>query len=385
MKLPLAAASRRLLSALAALLLGLASATAEEAVLVSSTAPGLTPGMILGDGQPLSLPEGASATLLFRSGQMVKLQGPFSGALPAPEGAASATALAGALRMQGVDASVIGGSRDVAPSARRAMSGHDIPINPQRSATYCIGSRDSLWLPRPASGERLMGLRRKQSMRMVAWPEGAAQIEWPDDVMIEDGDRFDLVDAEGAAHASIVFRRFPSAPRSETAWVAQMLLSGCTVQADSALREVERNSLAPELYIATDRGRQPAYRIGDRIRLTVQSNLDGQLYCFARDIAGTTVPIFPAGAAGGPRIEGHVPLAIPGPRLPAEIRAAPPAGTDEIRCYLADRDIAAEVPGPLLDANPTPLPAELADGLDTVFAAIPMARIAKASLAVRIE
>src|SRR5262249_16759793 len=105
----------------AAALLGSGPAMAEDAVLLASTAPGYAPGMVVGASARLSLPEGASATLLFRSGQMLQLRGPFEGSLE-PAGAAgggnSVARLVEVFRLQGVDATVIGGTRALGSFAR---------------------------------------------------------------------------------------------------------------------------------------------------------------------------------------------------------------------------------------------------------------------------
>ena len=102
-------------------------AQAQEAVLLTSTVPGYVPGMLVGTGERLVLPDGASATLLFRSGEVLRLHGPFDGplALPSNGGSGGAVAaLASAFRLQGVDATVIGGTRARPPShtAKRAWT-----------------------------------------------------------------------------------------------------------------------------------------------------------------------------------------------------------------------------------------------------------------------
>lgn len=375
----LASASRLLLCAAAALLPG--AAVAEEAVIVASTAPGQTPGTVIGDGEPLRLPDGSTATLLFRSGRTLKLRGPFDAALPTGGGSAGGPDL---FRMQGVDVSVVGGSRDMAPSARRAMDGGDILIDPQRSATYCIGPRDTLRLRRPATGGEL-GIRRGGNVRTTAWPTGALEAPWPDDLMVDDGDRFDFLDAAGHKEGSATFRRFNTAPSSEGAWVAEMFVRGCADQAQPALREVARRSVTPEIYLSADQGRHPVYKAGSPVRLVIQTNLDGQLYCFARTAENDTIPIFPGPARGGARIEAHAPLTIPGDRTTVGLRAGGSGGINQVRCYFADRDIASELPAPLLDRNMTPLSGDLAADLQTVFSAVPMARIATASLTIKAE
>src|SRR3954469_24217254 len=71
----------RALAAVLGVLVGSVAPRAEEAVLVASTAPGYAPGMVVAESERLIVPEGASATLLFRSGEMLRLRGPFDGPL----------------------------------------------------------------------------------------------------------------------------------------------------------------------------------------------------------------------------------------------------------------------------------------------------------------
>ncbi len=233
-------ALRRMLLSATALVIGASLARAEDAVLVSSTVAAYVPGEVIGDAQKLSLPDGASAVLLFRSGEMLEVKGPFEAALAEahPQGKpGDVEALVQALRGAGIDASAVGATRSIGPLAHTAMEGQRVAIDPRRSGIYCIGPGDTLWLRRPAGGDATAQLRRRGSVRSVSWPGDAAQIEWPADVLVEDGDRFEALDASGAPVATIILRR-PAATKSETAWIAQSLLLGCREQAEPALREL---------------------------------------------------------------------------------------------------------------------------------------------------
>src|SRR5271168_2659926 len=70
-----------LFAATAAVSLVLGRAFADDAVLLASTVPGYVPGMVVSPTDRLSVPDGASATLLFQSGEMLRLRGPFDGTL----------------------------------------------------------------------------------------------------------------------------------------------------------------------------------------------------------------------------------------------------------------------------------------------------------------
>jgi hypothetical protein len=212
-------------------------ANAEDAVLVSSTASDYRPGTVIASGQPVKLPEGASAVFLFRSGAMMRIRGPFGRALPdEPDGANSVVALVKELRTAGTDASILGASRGVSvTTARAAMEGHRVVVQPHRSGIYCIGQHDSVWLRRASTTEDLLKVRRGNNVREVKWT--GDEMEWPSDIMIEDGDSFETLSRSGGA--TIIFRRLGNEP-SETAWLAENLLLGCIDQAEPALRELVR-------------------------------------------------------------------------------------------------------------------------------------------------
>lgn len=379
-----AAASAMAAALLLACAAGRSAAAAGDAVLLASTAPGYAPGMVVTPGERLVLPDGASLTLLFRSGQMLRLRGPLETSLdraaPAQEG--SAAALAEAFRLRGVDASVIGGTRATAFLRPRRQS-RDVAVDADRSGTYCIGPSDTVWLARPATEPEGLALRRRGNIRSLAWPAGAARIEWPADVPIEDGDRFEVL-AEGRALATLTFRTVSGTASSDAAAIAEGMLLGCREQNEAALRQLARASLPPELWLGTDRGRDPVYHPGEPIRLTVMSAADGWLYCVAQRSDGTAVPVFPAGAIDGARLPGAVPATIPGARRSMGLKAGP-RGTERIRCWLADRDISPELPHALLDPAGARLPDRLAADLDAVFAGIAGARMATASLEIRVE
>ena len=316
------------------LLSGVGSARSADAVLLASTAPGYVPGMTIAASDPLVLPEGASLTLLFRSGQMLHLRGPFEGPLErarSPDNA-SAPALARLFRLQGTDASVIGGTRTTDAVDVAAMA-QDVAVETMRSATYCLGPADTIWIRRPSVEGRAYGLRRRAGTRAIAFPAGADRIEWPDDVPIEDGDRFDLV-VDGQTRAAIGFHLLASRYSSPAAWIAAGILAGCHEQFGPALRRLSQESVPPELWLTSNHGRTPVYRAGEPIGLTVQADTDGYLYCVVQRDDGSVVPLFPAGAVDGPRLRSAVPVAIPGERRRTPVLAGPP-GTAQVACWLA--------------------------------------------------
>jgi len=358
---------------------------AADAVLLSSTVPGYVPGMVVASTEPLSLPDGASATFLFQSGEMLRLRGPFEGVLDKQRTSPnefSVARLVDAFRMQGVDASVIGGTRTASPGRARVAI-EDVQIDPQRSATYCLQSSTSVWIARPAQEEGPLVLQRAKTSRTIAWPSGASRIEWPPNVPIEDGDQYQIL-KDGSAKATVRFRMMPQNASSGMAWIADGMLRGCQDQFSDPLRRLARATGPAELWVTSDRGRRPVYRPGEPIGLTINADSGGYLYCVSMRLDGKVVPIFPAGAMNNAQLHGSVPIALPGHRKQADLVAGP-SGPEQIRCWLADRDISAELPHAMLDSAMTPLPEQLARDVDGIFAGIKGSQIARASLDVRVR
>jgi Domain of unknown function (DUF4384) len=359
-------------------------AVAADAVLLASTVPGYVPGMVVAENDRLSVPDGASATLLFQSGEMLRLSGPFEGTLgqqKAKPGETSVSMLADMFRSHGVDATVIGGTRSTGTT--RPVGGiDDVLVDAQHSGTYCIDQTTSVWITRPVGDARVYAVRRKGSSRTLAWPAGAERAEWPGDVPIDDASQFEIA-TDGTARATVTFRAMPSGAASIPAAVASAILLGCHDQFDGELRRISRSLGRPELWLTSDHGRRPTYHPGEPVALTVMADTDGYLYCFASNTDGTTVPIFPAGAVDGAQVRGSVALSIPGRRQPMGLAAV--AGLEQINCWLADRDITPELPHALLGPPTVRVPDQIAGDLHSLFSRIGGTRIESDVLTVKTE
>jgi hypothetical protein len=369
-----------LLAAAPVLFLFGARALAQDAVMVASTVPGYGPGMVVSSNDRLSIPDGASATLLFQSGELLRLGGPFEGTLGQRQAKAdsSVSALADLFRTQGVDATVIGGTRSL---SRPTDPIDDVQIDPQHSGTYCISDSTSVWISRPSGDNHDFQVRRQGSSRTLAWPTGANRVEWPADVPIEDDSQFEIA-TDGIAHATITFATMPTG-LTRASMVARGILAGCREQFDPELHKVGRSAVQPELWITTDRGRSPSYHVGDPVSLTITSSTDGYLYCVASARDGSTTPIFPAGAVDGAQLSGSTTLTIPGRRQPVRLLAG--ADLQTIRCWLADRNITPELPHALLDPPGHRIPDQLASDLAAQFARVGGTRIDSEVLHIKVE
>ncbi|HET6607779.1 MAG TPA: DUF4384 domain-containing protein [Rhodopila sp.] len=374
----------RLLAALLATPMLIGVAAAEDAVLLSSTAPGYSAGMVVLDTDRLNVPEGASLTLLFQSGDVLRIGGPFEGTIQPPQASGSdtgATRLAALFRAQGTDASVIGGTRSTG-SRLHHTDADDVLVDPRRSGTYCIGSATSVWIARPDADKAQVSLRRKGSSRALAWPADVERIEWPADVPIDDQSQFEI-ETGGKVHSTVTFRTLPADQPSDSARVAKGIVLGCQDQFDGELRRIGMAFVPPELWITTNRGRHPVYHAGDAINLTVTVSVDGYVYCVAEGEGGSATPIFPAGAVDGAQLRASTALSLPGRRQPGGLVAG--KDLQKVQCWLADRNISAELPSALVGGPSRRLPDRLAGDLDGLFSHVGGTRLATAVLPIGSE
>jgi hypothetical protein len=377
------AAMLRSLSGMLVLLLGCGAAlAAEDAVLLGSTAPGYSQGMVLGLEDRLRIPEGASLTLLLRSGQVLRLRGPLDAAversLGEARGTGSATALAEALRLRGIDASAIGGTRTASPLGPARPQPQEVPVDIGRSGTYCIGTADTIWLTQPPAERPAIALRRGGNRRSLAWPKGAARIEWPADISIEDGDRFEVLMADRPM-AVLTFRMPLTDATSDPRSLAEALLLGCREQHAAALRRLAASLLPLDIFLVSDRGHSPRYRPGETVRFGVLAAVDGWLYCVTQRSNGGLVPLFPRAPGQSTRWTTRQ-----GEQRDIVFQAGP-VGDERIRCWFVDRDISQELPPGLLAGHGEHLPERLGETLDDSFSAITAGRVGAAQLDLRVD
>ena len=371
------------LSGVLALLLGCNAAHAtEDAVLLGSTTPGYGQGMTVSLEDRLRLPEGASLTLLLRSGQVLRLRGPLDTSLERSMGDAraanSAAALAEALRLRGIDASAIGGTRTAAAPSTMQPRPQEVAVEIGRSGTYCIRATDMVWLVQPRAERPTIILRRGGNRRSLAWPKGAMRIEWPGDLSIADGDRFEVL-VEDQPAAVITFRMPAENPASETGALAEAMLLGCREQHAAALRRLAASLLSPEAFLVSERGTTPHYRPGEMVRLGVLTTTDGWLYCVAQRDDGSAWAIFPHRPGDSARWPAGPQSALREISFPAG-----PTGEERVRCWLTERDIGRELPSALTAGHGDQLPERLTALLDETFASLAGNRLGTARLTISI-
>lgn len=139
------------------------------------------------------------------------------------------------------------------------------------------------------------------------------------------------------------------------------------------------------LYLSSDRGNNPVYRIGDEMHLLVQTSEDAHLYCFYRAVDGSVVKLFPNSFVAQSLLPGDFLHRIPGRTMPFRLRFSGPPGVESIRCYATDRDVGRYLPDEVRRNDFAELSPEVVDNLNRIFRGIPQVRLSEASMVLTLD
>ena len=143
-------------------------------------------------------------------------------------------------------------------------------------------------------------------------------------------------------------------------------------------------------HLTSDRGKDAAYRIGEKMNLMIRLDREAWMYCFYRQSDGKTIQIFPNShfwkRYKEPRLKGGVLHTIPGEALfPFDFSFVPPAGVELVKCFAVSRDVTAELPPEMRGGSLDPLPRKVGLSLSSLFARLPEAAVSEASFVVTLS
>ena len=143
------------------------------------------------------------------------------------------------------------------------------------------------------------------------------------------------------------------------------------------------------LYVTTDYGTNPLYRIGERMNLMIMVPEQSYLYCYYYQSSGEVMPIYP-----NPY---HWDNNLIKPLAPGVLHTIPevgnssfsfdfaePAGIEQIRCFATSRDVTNELPKMMQGRFFRPLTATGTQKLPQYFAELTNVQVAEASVVVTV-
>lgn len=227
------------------LVLGLllpASGLADQLVIVASTVEDLPRGTMVDGSAELTLPEGSSLTLVSKSGELMKLEGPFQGIPSSGDPGEGDAGLLFALEQL-----LENRKAEETPGVFRAAPGGDQPAGPwwidtSRSGHYCVHPAHPpvLWRPRPAAAEGIeIRQLRGGGAGEAQWAAGEATASWPEKLKVEDGGAYVLQKGRSPRRQIIVHVLGEEAGEDELQQLVGLVSQGCMQQAETLAEALE--------------------------------------------------------------------------------------------------------------------------------------------------
>ncbi len=119
--------------------------------------------------------------------------------------------------------------------------------------------------------------------------------------------------------------------------------------------------------LTTGNGRDPVYRVGEKMNLLIQADRDIWLRCYYLQQDGKVFQIFPNPFQKDAKIVGGQPHRIPGQRFPFDFDILPPAGKELVKCFALGSDVSKQLPPKFTQEEFTALPEYMKHELPDLF------------------
>lgn len=222
-----------------------ANVKAGELAVIESNVEALPAGKIVNTSDVLSLDGGAVVKLIAETGEIIDLEGPYSG-LPASNVVPGKSALIGqiaALFGDDADESAVGATRSLGPD-----TGSEPPdpwwLDLNTEGAQCVAPQGTvtLWRARTSPGERLTLWRTRdgiESGKTLTWTIGDATLSWPSDVVIADSEVFQIYTVTNDRTRRWTMHRIPASVSTGIERAAWMSEKGCKRQARALVLSLE--------------------------------------------------------------------------------------------------------------------------------------------------
>jgi hypothetical protein len=169
-----------------------------------------------------------------------------------------------------------------------------------------------------------------------------------------------------AAPRTVGARKEGSLTKRQLLLVSRIAYLGCSLLAfvltacAEAQREIAAGLPATTLQVAlaTEQGSRPVLRVEERLEVHLRTGADVYAYCFYADSDGRVSRVFPNRFQPNALVRAGRKVTIPGIGAGFEIVPEKPDTSEEIRCFVAERDPAPALPAALISIDLAPLPAD---------------------------
>jgi hypothetical protein len=174
------------------------------------------------------------------------------------------------------------------------------------------------------------------------------------------------------------------------AWRARILRADIAPELDiippAAPIDAEHSApLGPiNLYLSSNKGKDPSFKIGQKMVLSVRTSVDAHIGCYYLQADGAIFRIFPNRFVKSGFINGGFTQHIPAMSMPFAFEFTPPSGVEAVKCFATDRDVSKDIKQKLGQAAFTPLNVANERQLTKVYRTLPRTILSEASLIISI-
>jgi len=150
------------------------------------------------------------------------------------------------------------------------------------------------------------------------------------------------------------------------------------------------NGLGPfSLQLTSDRGKNPRYKIGEKMHLKIRLDREAWLYCFYQQADGGMIQMLPNkffwDKFSTPKFKGGILHTIPGEdTFPFNFDISAPTGNEMVKCFATSRDVTSDLPAGLRGRSFDNIGARTQRRLSRIFRQIPGSAVSETSLSVTV-
>ena len=169
--------------------------------------------------------------------------------------------------------------------------------------------------------------------------------------------------------------------------IKQSIGANLKLHPESDLNFLRKNVLRGpvKLRVTSARGKDPVYRLNDKLNLLIEVSQNAWLYCFYLQSTGELFKIYPNNYKKPAALAGGRLHTIPGRLFPFDFTITEPVGVDLVKCFASKRDVLKDLPKPLRRLEVEPLPAGMIQRLRDAFARTRASRVSEASLVITVN
>lgn len=152
---------------------------------------------------------------------------------------------------------------------------------------------------------------------------------------------------------------------------------------DALRRQDGRGPIA--VHLSSDRGIDPAYRLGETLHLILRIDRAAWMSCFYRQADRRWIRLFPNAYHPDGLIPAGQVVTLPGKNYPFDLTFTGPVGAELVKCFATTRDVTADLPAEFRSLSSKPTESDSDARLLQAFRSLGGVGVSEASLAITVS